>query len=176
MLSEPDFKTQQIIEIAKNMAIAVRTAPKGKGRNTIECKIAYGAELENIAKKMEEIGDRSEQQFFKRDAENIRNSDAVLLVGTEIKSLGLKNCGLCGMDNCDKKNGHPNYPCSFNNIDLGIALGSAVSMAADFRIDNRIMFSVGMAVKELKMMSNNIEIIMGISLSASSKNIYFDRH
>ncbi len=175
MLSESDFKTNKIVEIAKKMAIAARTAPKGRGRNTIEIKIAHGADLEIIAQKMEEMGNKNGQHFFIRDASNIRNSDAVLFIGTEIKSLGLKDCGLCGMENCENKNTKEDIPCAFNNIDLGIAIGSAVSIAADSRIDNRVMFSVGMAVRELKYFDENVKIIMGISLSAHSKNIYFDR-
>lgn len=175
MLSESEFKTERIIEIAKNMAIAARTAPKGKGRNTIHIKIASGAELDTIARKMEEMGKRDNQHFFIRDASNIMNSDAVLFIGTEIKSLGLNACGLCGMENCENKNTKTDIPCAFNNIDLGIALGSAVSIAADARLDNRIMFSTGMAARELKYFNENIKIIIGISLSADSKNIYFDR-
>jgi uncharacterized ferredoxin-like protein len=175
MLAESEFKTTQIIEIAKNMAIAARTAPKGRGRNTVEVKIALGEDLEIIAQKMEEMGNENGQQFFIRDSANIRNSDAILLIGTEIKSLGLRSCGLCGMKNCENKNTNTDIPCAFNNIDLGIALGSAVSIAADSRLDNRIMFSVGMAVRELKYFDENIKIILGISLSASSKSIYFDR-
>jgi uncharacterized ferredoxin-like protein len=79
------------------------------------------------------------------------------------------------MLNCENKNTNLEFPCAFNNIDLGIALGSAVSIAADSRVDNRIMFSVGMAARELKYFDENVRIIMGISLSASSKSIYFDR-
>jgi uncharacterized ferredoxin-like protein len=175
MISELEFKTDQIIDIAKKMAIAARTAPKGRGRDTIHVKIASGLELETIAQKMEEMGNKDSQHFFIRDAANIRNSSAILLIGTEIKSLGLRACGLCGMLNCENKNTNLEIPCAFNNIDLGIALGSAVSIAADSRVDNRIMFSVGMAARELKYFDENVKIIMGISLSASSKSIYFDR-
>ena len=175
MISESEFKTQEIIGIAKRMAIAAITAPKGRGRNTIETKIAYGEELNTIAAKMEEIGNSSEQQFFIRDAGNIRNSDAVLFLATEISPLGLKNCGFCGFQNCDEKLLHPDVPCSFNTIDLGIAIGSAVSIAADSRVDNRIMFSAGKTVKELKTFEEKYKVIIAISLSAESKNIYFDR-
>ena len=103
MISESEFTAQQTIEIAKKMAIAARTAPKGRGRNTVDIKIASGAELETIAIKMEEIGTRSNQQFFLRDAENIRNSHAILLIGSEIKTLGLNEYGLCVLTECRNK-------------------------------------------------------------------------
>jgi glycerol-3-phosphate dehydrogenase subunit C len=39
--------------------------------------------------------------------------------------------------------------CAFNSHDLGIAVGSAVSIAADFHADNRVMYSLGKAAVEL---------------------------
>lgn len=175
MLNESDFKNQEILSIAKRMAIAARTAPKGRGRNTIETVIAFGNDLELIAKQMEDYGQKSGQQFFLRDANNIRNSAAVLFIGTEISPLGLKSCGICGMTDCENKNKFPEVPCAFNTLDLGIAIGSAVSLAADSRVDNRVMFSAGMALREMKIFEEKFRIILAISLSANSKSIYFDR-
>ena len=39
-------------------------------------------------------------KFFLRDAENIRQADAVILVGTRLQSLSL-NCGYCGYPTCE---------------------------------------------------------------------------
>jgi len=58
-------------------------------------------------------------------------------------------------------------------LDLGIALGSAVKTAQIHNVDNRIMYRAGAAAKRLGMMKSNV--IMGIPLSVSGKNIYFDR-
>ena len=60
--------------------------------------------------------------------------------------------------------------CSFNVGDLGIALGSAVSRAADMRVDNRIMYSVGKAVLELDLLGAEVHIAYGIPLSVSGKS------
>ncbi len=54
-------------------------------------------------------------------------------------------------------------------------MGSAVSIAMDNRIDNRIMYTIGIAVKELELMGKETKIIYGIPLSATSKNPFFDR-
>lgn len=175
MLNETDFLEETIIAAAKKMALAIRTAPKGRGRNTLEIKIALKDDIEVLAKKMEEIGATSNQHFFVRDAGNLRMTSVVILVATEIEPLGLKNCGLCGKLTCDNKRQFPDVPCAFNTIDLGISLGSAVSLAADNRIDNRIMFSAGMAAKESGFFDSKYKVILAISLSAHSKNIYFDR-
>ena len=52
-------------------------------------------------------------------------------------------------------------------------MGSAVKTASLLNIDNRIMYSVGVAAVELKLI--DADIAYGIPLSARSKNIYFDR-
>jgi uncharacterized ferredoxin-like protein len=99
----------------------------------------------------------------------------MLLIGTKIQSLGLAYCGLCGYKNCEEKNRYPNSPCAFNTGDLGIAIGSAVSVAADRRIDNRVMYDAGMAARDLNIFPPDIKIIYAIPLSCTSKNPFFDR-
>jgi uncharacterized ferredoxin-like protein len=99
----------------------------------------------------------------------------MVLIGTKIKPLGLTYCGLCGFKNCEEKTQYPNHPCSLNTGDLGIAIGSAVSIAMNERVDNRIMYSVGMAVRELELLGKEVKIIYAIPLSGSSKNPFFDR-
>jgi len=65
--------------------------------------------------------------------------------------------------------------CSFNVGDLGIALGSAVALAADLRIDNRIMYTAGKAALELGLLGEAVELAYGIPLAARGKNPFFDR-
>jgi uncharacterized ferredoxin-like protein len=63
--------------------------------------------------------------------------------------------------------------CIFQAIDLGIALGSAVKLAGELNIDNRIMYTVGAAAKKLNLLDS--DLIIGIPLSVTGKNPYFDR-
>ena len=81
---------------------------------------------------------------------------------------------MCGFENCAqmKKAG---TNCVFNVTDLGIAVGSAVSVAADHRIDNRVMYSAGKGALKLGIFPEDIKIIWGIPLSAGAKSIYYDR-
>ena len=65
--------------------------------------------------------------------------------------------------------------CVFNVTDLGIAVGSAVSVAADHRVDNRVMYSIGIAAREMGIFDDDVRVCWGIPLNASSKSIYFDR-
>jgi len=45
----------------------------------------------------------------------------------------------------------------------------------DHRIDNRVLFSAGMAAMNLKLFSDNVKMCFAIWLSTSGKNIFFDR-
>lgn len=172
---ESDIRRATVIRIAEQILIAARTAPKGRGIDDLDYCILYEEHLKLLADKMIEIGQREEMVFFERDANNLINSDAVVLIGTKIQSRGIKKCGFCGFANCTEKAKFPMVPCSFNTGDLGIAIGSAVSMAADNRIDNRVMFSVGYSAIELGIMQPNIRIAYGIPLYVGPKSIFYDR-
>ena len=67
-----------------------------------------------------------------------------------------------------------NVPCFFNANDLGIAIGSAASLAADLRVDSRVMFSVGQAVLALNMMPE-CSMVLALPLAVKGKSIFFDR-
>lgn len=171
-----------ILETAKLMMVAARTAPKTTGVDDILTLIVYGEEKDRIVNKMEKIAEERKIEGFKRDARNVKDSEAVILVGVRgSKSIGL-NCGACGYENCkkfedaEKKLGEDfvGPSCLFKALDLGIALGSAVKIAGLLNVDNRIMYHIGTAALKLKMLPD-ASVIMGIPVSAKGKNIYFDR-
>ncbi len=173
---EDTLSKQSIFDIAQKMMIAARTAPKGKGRNTLEMIIADGSHIKQLSEQLHKMATETQTEFYHRDGDNILQAEAILLIGTRIQSLGLNEiCQLCGFTNCTEKDKFPNTPCVFNTGDLNLALGSAVSLAADLRIDNRIMFSVGKAAQALNFFHKDVKIVYGIPLSASSKNPFFDR-
>lgn len=175
IIEEKDIIKSQLRNVAEQMLIAARTAPKGRGINNMEGVIIEGDDIIEISEKMKQIGADCGMAAFTRDAENILTSPIILLLGTRIAPLGLVKCGMCGFTNCAEKAKQPEVPCVFNTGDLGIAIGSAASIAMDHRIDNRIMYTVGQAAKELAIMNEDIKIIYAIPLSAGSKNIFFDR-
>lgn len=166
--------------IAGMMAVAARTAPKAKGEDFLEIKILDKAELDRLADEMIKYGETSGRANFDRDGENVRASDAVILLSLlEPTYLGL-NCGACGFDTCaemeeNQKQG-PEFMgplCSWRLVDLGIALGSAAKTASLFNADNRIMYRIGVAALRAGMIDG--EVAIGIPISASGKSIYFDR-
>ncbi len=175
MIHEHELSNTTLIEVAKKMMLAARTAPKGKGTDNLVISLVMGDEIKAISNRMIKIGNETGAQAFIRDAGNILNSPVMVLFGTEIKSLGLVKCGMCGFKNCAEKDKHPNIPCVFNTGDLGIAIGSAASIAMDNRADNRIMYTVGQAVLDMNLLGENVKIVYAIPLTSTSKNPFFDR-
>ena len=70
------------MSVAKAMMSAARTAPKGCGVDNLEIAALGLSRLSRLARKMREIGERDSKAFFLRDADNVENSQAVVLIGT----------------------------------------------------------------------------------------------
>ena len=60
-------------------------------------------------------------------------------------------------------------------MDVGIALGSAVSRAQLYGVDTRIMFSAGTAAARLGLLGEGVGQVYAIPVSISSKSPFFDR-
>ena len=165
--------------VAELMRMSAVTAPKAAGQDYIEVKICTPEEMRQIAAEMLAIGKDKGTPNWDRDAKGIEKAGALVLIGVlPHKGMGL-NCGACGFKTCADFNkashdGEFHGPnCMLRELDLGIALGSAVKTAQMHNVDNRIMYRAGAAAKRLGLMKSNV--IMGIPLSISGKNIYFDR-
>jgi uncharacterized ferredoxin-like protein len=163
-----------LLEVARRICIAVRTAPKGKGTDNLVTVVLTGTEKDEIAREMERIGEATGVAFFVRDANCLRSAGVLVLVGTKVNTLGVANCGFCGFEDCAENEKNDGI-CAFNTGDLGIALGSAVSVAANCRVDNRIFFTAGRAALNLQTLGPEVKIAYGIPLSAGGKSIFFDR-
>lgn len=176
LLNVNDILEDAILITAKQMIAAAKTAPKAKGNDNLFYAIVTGNDIKLLADKMQTMGEAGNRPSFIRDSKNVRLSTAVVLIGTRIKTIGLGDmCGLCGFKNCTEKEKHADIPCIYNTSDLGTAAGSAVQTAMQNKIDNRIMFSIGMAAREMQLLPVEARIIYGIPLSAHNKSIYFDR-
>jgi uncharacterized ferredoxin-like protein len=170
----PELESQSVEHAAEFLCVAARTAPKGKGKDLLVTAVVSGADISRIAAAMRKIAVRDEVAFFARDAANLEGSSALVLIGTRKEPLGLPKCGFCGFADCAALLQAGGF-CSFNVGDLGIAVGSAVSRAADLRLDNRVMYSVGKAAIELGLLGEGVGVAYGIPLSVSGKSPFFDR-
>ena len=149
ILTSEKAESEALLHVAELMVVAARTAPKAMGEDKIKAAIVTGTEKEELANTMEQMGKT-------RDSKSVRDSGAVVLLGVEF-----------GTPTEDWINFRGKL------IDLGIALGSAVKVASELNVDNRIMRSIGIAAMKLELLK--ADEIQGIPLSIRGKNIFFDR-
>ena len=154
---------ESVVQVARLMALSAITAPKARGEDNVVVGVLKDrAAMERLAEAMEKMAEQM-GDFFKRDADNIRRSTAVVLIGCKIKNIDVKT--------------PPGYPYDLNFVlnilNLGIAVGSAAKTASLHNVDNRVMFSAGFVAQMLKLI--DADVVRAIPLSATSKSIYFDR-
>lgn len=169
-----DASGEAAIRTGQAMVAAAMTAPKGCGVDDVEAVLLTGEDKDILADHMRDIAKETGEDFYARDAGNVDNSYCVVLIWAKDEPIQLTHCGLCGFKNC-KENRKAGASCAFNVTDLGIAVGSAVSLAADHRIDNRVLFSAGKGAARMGIFGDEIKVCYGIPLSVSSKSIFFDR-
>ena len=148
MQSNP-AESQALLFVAQLMVVAARTAPKARGEDDISTAIVTDQDKARLADTMESLSRT-------RDAQNVRDASIVVLIGV--------NCGPAS---------ESFWPFKAKLVDLGIAVGSAAKVASDLNVDNRIMYSIGVAAKQMGLL--DAEEIQGIPLSVTGKNIFFDR-
>ena len=177
---------KDVAEMAvKLMAAAARTAPKAGGKDFLEIVVVtVDEELKRIAAAMREYAPRSTNEaFWLRDASNIENSQALLLVGLAEPVTAGYDCGACGAPTCAefaksravvaKEMGYSGPHCVMRMIDIGVALASAAKAASLLSVDNRVQQRVGAAARALGIIKG--EVVLGIPVSITGKSIYFDR-
>ena len=166
-----------LLSTATSMCAAAQTAPKGHGVDSILTYILTGDEKEQLACEMERLGTEymgaEMPTWYGRDANCVRKAGAVVVIGAKHIRRGMSRCGQCGFENC-AANAAAGGRCADTFMDLGIAIGSAVSVAGDDRIDNRIMFSIAQTLRQMPEYGPEY-VWYGIPLSISSKNIFMDR-
>lgn len=160
---------------AESICAAARTAPKAKGLDYIKTLVLTDADKDAIADEMERLGEEFGAAFFIRDAGNVRAAQVLVLIGAVAGYRGLGDmCGFCNFKNCAECS-DANAACVYDGVDLGIALGSACAVAADHRMDSRVLFSAGRAAIAKGLMGEDVHQIYGLPISVSGKSPFFDR-
>lgn len=174
MRKSNELEKEAALRVAEFMASAARTAPKTRSIDNIEIFAIDDEETrKKLIEKMREISKRENRPSLERDANCIALSPAIIVIGAKSNPAGL-NCGFCGYPTCDELKKTKGV-CAYNSIDLGIATSSAASIASQFHIDNRVMYSIGKASIELKLFAEDMKQALGIPLSVTGKNPFFDR-
>ena len=115
IINERESRNDFIEEIVGQIMAAGRTAPKGKGVDLIEIVAVTGDTIAELAQATRDASEDNGMMFFLRDAENIMQANAVILVGTKLMTMSL-NCGYCGYPSCAAKSAHPSVPCALNMV------------------------------------------------------------
>ena len=167
-----------VFTMTEMLAVAAITAPKARGDDVVGYRILHGEQLKTFAEQMKEYGEISGRKNYDRDAKNLLNADALLILYLNGEHRGNLNCGACGYDTCAefelRQGPEFNGPiCAIRSIDLGVAIGSAAKMAGILNMDNRVMYRVGPVALKYGWIDGTLA--MGIPVSITSKNIFFDR-
>jgi uncharacterized ferredoxin-like protein len=174
MKNSQELERQAALNVAALMAAAARTAPKTRGIDNISVLAVDDPETKGrVIEKMREISKRDNKPFVERDANCIANAPVLVIIGVADNPPGL-DCGFCGHKTCEESK-QAKSTCAFNSIDLGIAISSAAATASRFHVDNRVMFSIGRAARELRLFGESVRQVLGIPLSISGKSPFFDR-
>jgi len=172
--------------VAGLMILAARTAPKARGRDTLLYKVLTAREIRAISAWLAKEGKKRDLAFFIRDSKNFADTEACVLIGVKGNVPVGINCGACGFKSCAEyskdyvEREHPatDYQgpnCAVRMTDLGIAAGSAVKTAQIHNVDNRLMFTGGVAACDIGLLGGECTVAYAIPLSATGKNIFFDR-
>ncbi|MDQ1281384.1 MAG: hypothetical protein QG670_2649 [Thermoproteota archaeon] len=150
IINSEEAEKDALLNVAKLMVAAARTAPKAGGRDNIKTMILTGEDKNRLADAM------STGRSGETNPRNVRDAGAVVLIGIDFE-----------------ENREEWFGMRAKLIDLGIALGSAVKVASDLNIDNRIFYSAGRAANESGIMK--ADEVQGIPIAIKGKNIFFDR-
>lgn len=169
-----EIEERAVERVADLMCVAARTAPKGKGIDNLITMIITAREKDQLAEEMRRVAKEFSLPVFERDANCIDKAAMVVLLGQKVKPIGVPTCGYCGYSDCGECSRGTGV-CAISAGDLGIAIGSAVSVAALHHVDNRIMFTVGKAALNIDLFEEEVKIAYGIPLSVSGKSPFYDR-
>ena len=73
---------EHILDVARQMMTAARTAPKGKGIDVIEIALITGEDLKSLSDKMIAMVEVHVMKFFLRDADNVLQAVCIVAIGT----------------------------------------------------------------------------------------------
>ena len=81
--NERDIRNQTVKRLAEAVMAAARTAPKAKGRDLVEVAMITDEDIERLSQTMLQMSAESGMKFLLRDAANVLEAEAVIVVGIQ---------------------------------------------------------------------------------------------
>jgi len=81
--SSMTVESDAVKSVAGLMALAARTAPKAGGLDSIKVEVLTGKDQDKLANQMNKRGKESKIDFFRINGDQVKVSDATLLIGVE---------------------------------------------------------------------------------------------
>ncbi len=183
------FCQEHVLEVAKNIALAVHKAPQITGKTEIEVEIIWGEDLEPIIEVMGPIA--QVMQYVRWDYETLKNTyergenPVVVAIGAKTTRSNLAwDCGACGFGTCREFNAYAKETrgggqlggpcCNWKTLDFSMACDWACASAWQYRIDNRIMGSVGFGLTALGFLPD-MDVKLGLALGPPRDLVYYSR-
>lgn len=188
-----DIRGDTVRTVARLCAAAAVTAPKSGGQLLARGKPLFietvfiddKATLLRLSEWMRARGIERKQQIWFRDAAVAEKVDGVLFVGLKDWYPPIYDCGACGFATCaefieatkslraaSETFEFAGPQCNLRDVDLGIAVGSAVKTASLSNIDTRCQTRIAVAARKLGLIKADIAV--ALSMSLTHKNPGFD--
>jgi uncharacterized ferredoxin-like protein len=184
-----NYLQEHLLEIAKNIILAVHKAPQITGKTVIEAEILWGDDLEPVIAVLEPLAPAV--RYIQWDYETIKRCcdkgepPVIINIGAKVDRSNLAwDCGACGFDTCKEFNqyskdqggggqlGGPS--CNWKIMDYAIACDWACAAAWQYKVDNRIMGSLGFALQVLNYLPNS-SVKLGLALGPPRDMVYYSR-
>ncbi|BBB33621.1 conserved hypothetical protein [Thermotomaculum hydrothermale] len=186
-----EMDRKEAARIAARLLLASgTTSPRvgGVGECTFHI-IEDECDIEDICKKVEEIAENNEAwNFFERDAEMMRDADALIII-TSLRSLTDPsdiNCNMCGYLTCeymeereklnkeDKSVAFTGPLCTFRAANVAYALNGVISLARELGIDFGVFWSAGLAALRMGLLPKTTGFAVGVAISITEKSPFRD--
>ena len=188
-----EMKADIVRTVGQLCAAAAVTAPKSGGQLFLKGKPLFietaliddQITLKRLADWMRARGKERRQEIWFRDAAMAERIDGVLFIGLKGWYPPIYDCGACGYATCaefmeatrDLRTASREFEfagphCNLRDIDLGIAVGSAVKAASLNNVDTRCQTRIAVAARKLGLIE--AEVAVGLSMSVTHKNVGFD--
>jgi len=184
-----EYLYEHQLEIAKNIVLAIHKAPQITGKTQLEAEIIWGDDLEPIIEVLGPIG--KAMRYVQWDYQTLKGchekgeSPIIIAIGGKTNRSNLAwDCGACGFATCKEFNkyskdqgggGQLGGPCcNWKVLDYAIACDWACASAWQYRVDNRIMGSVGFALNALNYLPNS-DVKLGLAMGPPRDMVYYSR-